>query len=52
LEFFHSTNSYQPRYGNGVNSAFDIGDYKDLFWGKGRPAPEADNLTAIYEPTV
>jgi hypothetical protein len=23
-----------------------------FLWGKGRPARKADNLTAIYEPTV
>jgi hypothetical protein len=25
---------------------------KEPFWGKGRPARKADNLTAIYEPIV
>jgi hypothetical protein len=36
----------------GVDSASNRNEYKESSWGKGRPAREADNLTAICETIV
>jgi hypothetical protein len=51
LDFFN-----WPNPDPGVNSASNRNEYQDNSWnilgGKGRPARKANNLTAIYEPTV
>jgi hypothetical protein len=39
-------------YGPGVDLASNRKEYQELPWGIGRQVREADNLTAIYEPTV
>jgi hypothetical protein len=45
--------SSQPHYGPGVDSASNRNEYQEPSWGgEGRPAPKADNLTAICEPIV
>jgi hypothetical protein len=49
---FYLAYSFQPHYGPGVDSASNINEYQEFSWGKGRPAREADNLTAICEPIV
>jgi hypothetical protein len=45
--------SFQPHYGPGVDSAYNRNEYQDPSGGdKGRPARQADTLTAICEPIV
>jgi hypothetical protein len=45
---FQLTQSFQPHYDPGVDSAFSRNEYKESSWGKGRPERKAD-LTAICE---
>jgi hypothetical protein len=53
VEFFQFTQSFQPHYGPGVDSASNRNEYQESSWGvKGRPAHKADKLTAICEPIV
>jgi hypothetical protein len=47
-----TTESFQPHYSPGVDSAATRNEYKESAWGKGWPVRKADNLTAIYKPTV
>jgi hypothetical protein len=49
---FQLTQSFQPHYGSGVDSASNINEYQESSWGVkgGQPARKADNLTAICEP--
>jgi hypothetical protein len=48
---FQLTESFQPQYGPGVDSASNRNEYQESSCGgKGRPARNAENLTAIYEP--
>jgi hypothetical protein len=43
----------QAHYGPGVDTASNRNKYQEFSWGvKGRPARKADNITAIYKPTV
>jgi hypothetical protein len=51
--FFNLPNP-SNRYGSGVYSASNRNEYQESSWGVkgGRPARKADNLTAIYEPTI
>jgi hypothetical protein len=44
----------QPHYGPGVDSTQRLTEMSTRMIpaGKGRPTRKADNLTAIYEPTV
>jgi hypothetical protein len=50
--FFQFTQSFQPHYGAGVDSACYRNEYQNLPGGKGRPTHKADNLTANCEPIV
>jgi hypothetical protein len=38
--------------GKAVGTLVPVGHYINILWGRARPVREADNLTAIYEPTV
>jgi hypothetical protein len=51
--FFNLLNPCSRTYGPGVDSASNRNEYQEYSeGGKGRPAPKADNLTAICEPIV
>jgi hypothetical protein len=56
LEDFSNLSTFQPHYGPGMDSASNRNEYQECSWnilgGKGRLERKADNLTAIYEPTV
>jgi hypothetical protein len=52
IGFFQFTQSFQPHYGPGVDSARNTNEYQESSWGKGRPVCEADNLIAICQPIV
>jgi hypothetical protein len=53
LFFFHFTQSFQPHYGPGVNSASNRNEYQGSSWGgKGRPVLKADILIAICDLSV
>jgi hypothetical protein len=41
-----------PSDPTGTYSAYNKNEYKKISGGKARPAFKADNLSAIYEPTV
>jgi hypothetical protein len=43
---------FQLHYGPGFDSASNRNEYQESSWGKGRPARNADNFTAISEPIV
>jgi hypothetical protein len=48
VDCFQLTESIQPHYDPGVDSASNRNEYLESFWvGKGRLARKADNLTAI-----
>jgi hypothetical protein len=51
--FFQFTQSFQPQYGPGVYSTSNRNEYQNIFLrGKARTASQADNITAVYQPTV
>jgi hypothetical protein len=56
LDFFQLTQSFQPHYDPGVDSASNRNEYQEYSWnivgGIGRPARRADNLPANSEPIV
>jgi hypothetical protein len=52
LDFLLLAQYFQPHYGPGVDSALTEMSTRSLPGVKVRPASKADDLTAIYEPTV
>jgi hypothetical protein len=49
LFFFQLTQSFEPHYGPGIDSASNRNEYQEFSGGKWRPARKADNLTVICE---
>jgi hypothetical protein len=43
---------HQPHHGSKDYSASNSNHYQKISGGKAQPACKAENLTAIYEPTV
>jgi hypothetical protein len=52
LDLFQFTYSFQPHYDPRSNQPLTEMSSRNLTGGKGRPARDADNLTAICEPIV
>jgi hypothetical protein len=50
--FFRFTQSFQPHYEPGIDSASKINEYQNLLGSKARPARKGDILTVICEPIV
>jgi hypothetical protein len=46
---FELSETFQPHYGRGVDSASKRNEYQESSWGGGR---RADNLTVICEPIL
>jgi hypothetical protein len=53
LDFFQFSQSFQPQYDPGVDSASNRNEYQEYsFWSKARPERKADSLNRICEPIV
>jgi hypothetical protein len=57
VDFFKLTYSFRPHYGPGVDSASNRNEYQESLkikkpGGDVRPVRRADNLAAIYSPSV
>jgi hypothetical protein len=51
-DFFQCIESFWPYHGSGAFSASNRNEYQKIFGGKAWSVCKADNLTAMYEPSV
>jgi hypothetical protein len=52
LNYFQLTYPFRPHYGSRVNSVSNRNEYHEFSGGKGRPARNANNLSANREAIV